>query len=154
MDAEWEALELRTAGAAPLVDPGRSWSEQTKRVVELVEAAHLSGRSRDRDAAHDLRALASEQDEYAHKPLLRAAQLAGTEPSLIDRLRIVASSLPDTVATTSRFIARAEQAMSQIAKDLDERRASESKDETLEDITSDVLAALGRLEATVEELVQ
>lgn len=154
VDAEWEALELRAAGAAPLVDPGRSWSEQTERVVELVEAALRSGRLRDRDAAHDVRTLASEQDEYAHKPLLRAAQLVGTEPSLIDRLRIVASSLPDTVATTSRFIARAEQAMSQIARDLDERRASESKDETLEDITSDVLAALGRLEATVEEFVQ
>ena len=154
VEAEWEALELRTVGAAPLVDPGRSWSEQTERVVELVEAAHVSGRSRDRDAAHHLRALASEQDEYAHKPLLRAAQLAGTEPSLIDRLRIVASSLPDTVATTSRFIVRAEQAMSQIARDLDERRAIESRDETLEDITSDVLTALGRLEATVEELAQ
>ena len=154
VEAEWEALELRATGAAPLVDPGRSWSEQTERVVELVEAAHLSGRSRDRDAAHDLRALASEQDENAHRPLLRAAELAGTKPALIDQLRIVASSLPDTVTATSRFIVRAEQAISEIREDLDERRAGESEDETLEDIASDVLVGLGRLEATAGEFAQ
>ena len=151
VEGEWETLKRLSVGAAPLVDPGRSWSEQTERVLELVEAAHRSGRLRDHDAAHDLSALASEQDENAHRPLLRAAELVGTEPALIDRLRIVASSLPDTVTATSRFIVRAEQAISEIRDDLDERRAGESEDETLEDIASDVLVGLGRLEATAGE---
>ena len=152
VEAEWEALELRVTGAAPLVDPGRSWSEQTERVLELVEAAHRSGRSRDHEAARELRALASSQDENAHRPLLRAAELVGTSPPFVERLRIVASSLPDTVASTNRFIARAEQAMSAIEKDLDERRAGESEGETLEDTVSHVPAALSRLEEAIKEL--
>ena len=52
------------------------------------------------------------------------------------------------MTATSRFIVRAEQAISEIREDLDERRAGESEDETLEDIASDVLVGLGRLEAT------
>lgn len=152
VEGEWETLKRLAVGAAPLVDPGRSWSEQTERVLELVEAAHRSGRLPDHDAAHDLRALASEQDENAHRPLLRAAELAGTEPPLIDQLRIVASRLPDTVTMTSRFIARAEQAMSSIAKDLDERHTGEPEADTLEDVASHIPAALGRLEEAIKEL--
>ena len=152
VEGEWETLKRRAVGAALLVDPGRSWSEQTERVLELVEAAHRSGRLRYHDAAHDLRALASEQDENAHRRLLRAAELVGTEPALIDRLRIVASSLPDTVTATSRFIARAEQAMSSIAKDLDERHTGEPEADTLENIASHVPAALGGLEEAIKEL--
>jgi hypothetical protein len=154
VEGEWEMLERLAVGAAPLVDPGRSWSEQTERVLELVEAAHRSGRLRDPGAAHDLRGLASEQDQNAHRLLLRAAELAGAEPALIDRLRIVASSLPDTVTATSRFIVRAEQAISEIRNDLDERRAGESEDETLEHIASDVLVGLGRLETAAGEFAQ
>lgn len=152
VEAEWEALELRATGAAPFVDPGRSWSEQTERVLELVEAAHRSGRSRDHEAARELKAFASSQDENAHRPLLRAAKLVGTSPPFVERLRVVASSLPDAVATTSRFIARAEQAMSGIAEDLDERRAGKSEGETLEDLVADVPTALGQLEAAIKEL--
>ena len=151
VEGEWETLERLATGAAPLVDPSRSWSEQTKRVLELVEAAHRSGRLRDHDAAHDLRALASSLDENAHRLLLRAADLVSTDPPFIERLRVVASSLPDTVTTTSRFVTRAEQAMSGIAKDLDERRAGESEDETLEDVVSGVRTAVGRLAQAVEE---
>lgn len=152
VEAEWEALEHLAAGAAPLIDPDRSWSEQTERVLELVEAAHRSGRSRDHDAARELKALASFQDENAHRPLLRAAKLVGTSPPFVEQLRVVASSLPDAIATTSRFIARAEQAMSGIEEDLDERRADESEGETLEDLVADVPTALGRLEAVIKEL--
>ncbi len=149
---EWETLERLATGAAPLIDPSRSWFEQTKRVLELVEAAHRSGRLRDHDAARDLRALASSLDENAHRLLLRAADLVSTDPPLIERLRVVASSLPDTVTTISRFVTRAEKAMSGIAKDLDERRAGELEDETLEDVASGVRAAVGRLAEAVEEL--
>ena len=151
VEAEWETLERLATGAAPLVDPSRSWSEQTKRVLELVDAAHRSGRSRDHDAARDLRALASTQEGNGHRHLLRAAELVGTSPPFIEQLHVVASSIPDTVTTTSRFIARAEQAMAAIAEDLDERRAGESEGETLEDIVSHVPAALSRLEGTIKE---
>ena len=149
---EWEALERKATGAARLVDASRPWSEQTRRVLELVEAAHRSGRLRDNEAAHDLRALADEQGENAHRDLLRAAELAGAAPPFIERLRVVASRLPDTVATTSRFIARADEAMAGVARDLDERRADESEGETLEDIVSHVPAALSRLEEAIKEL--
>ncbi len=152
VEGEWETLTRLAVGAAPLVDPGRSWSEQTERVLELIEAAHRSGRLRDHDAAHDLRTLASGQGENAHRPLLRTAELAGTEPPLIDQLRIIASRLPDTVTMTSRFIARAEQAMSGIAKDLDERHTGEPEADTLENVASHVPAALGRLEEAIKEL--
>ena len=152
VEVEWEALERLATGAARLVDPSRSWSEQTEHVLNLVEAAHRTGRSRDHNAASDLRALASAQDGNGHRHLLRAAELVGTSPPFIDRLRVVASSLPETVTTTSRFIARAEQAMSAIAKDLDERSAGESEGETLEDIVSHVPAALSRLEEAIKEL--
>ena len=109
------------------------------------------GRSRDHDAARDLRALASAQEGNGHRQLLRAAELVGTSPPFIEQLRVVASSLPETVATTGRFIARAEQAMSAIAEDLDDRRAGESEGETLEDIVSHVPAALSRLEEAIKE---
>ena len=154
VEAEWEALERIATGAAPFVDPSRSWSEQTERVLELVEAAHRTGRSRDHNAARDLRALASAQEGNGHRHLLRAAELVGTSPPFIEQLQVVASSLPETVTTTSRFIERAEQAMSAIEKDLDERRAGESEDETLEDIVSHVPAALSRLEEAIKELEQ
>lgn len=150
--AEWEVLERAAAGTARLVDASRSWSEQTQRVLELVEAAHRSGRMRDNEATHDLRALAAEQDENAHRDLLRAAELAGAAPPFIERFRVVASRLPDTVATTSRFIARADEAMAGIARDLDERRAGESEGETLEDVVSQVPGEIRRLEAVIKEL--
>ena len=152
VEAEWEVLERTATGAAPSVDPRRSWSEQTERVLELVEAAHQKGRSRDHDAASDLRALASTQDENGHRHLVRAAEIVGTSPSFIEQLRVVASSLPDVVTTTNGFIERAEHAMSAIKEDLDERRAGESEGETLEDIISHVPDALGRLEDAIKEL--
>ena len=152
VEGEWEILEHLATGAAPLVDPNRSWFDQMKRVLELVEAAHRSGRLLDHDAARYLRAQASSLDENAHRLLLRAAELVRLNSPLLERLRVIASSLPDTVMTTSRFVTRAKQAMSGIAKDLDERRAGESEDETLEDVASGVLAAVGRLAEAVEEL--
>lgn len=151
VQGEWEALERLASAAAPLVDIGHSWSEQTECVLELVESAHRSGRLRDRHAAHDLRGLTNSLHENAHRQILRAAELVSTELPFIERLRIVASNLPDTVVTTSEFITRASQAMSGVARDLDERRAAKSVDETLEDVVSDVLVALGRLAEAVAE---
>ena len=112
---------------------------------------HPQGRLPDHGAARDLKALASCLDENEHRLLLRAAELVGTDPPFIERLRAVASSLPGTVTTISRFVTRAEQAMSGIARDLDERRAGGLEDETLEDVASGVLAAVGRLAEAVEE---
>lgn len=152
VETEWEALERKATGAARLVDASRSWSEQTQRVLELVEAAHRSGRLRDNEAANDLRALAAEQDENGHRDLLRAAELVSAAPPFIECFRVVASRLPDTVATTSRFIARADEAMAGIAGNLDEHRAGESEGETLEDVVSHVPADLSRLEAAIKEL--
>ena len=152
VEAEWANLEHLATGAAPLVDPGRSWSEQTERVLKLVEAAHRSGRLPDHNAVRDLRALASSLDENAHRILLRAAELVGTNPSFIERLRAVASSLPDTVTTISSLVTRAEQAMAGIAEDLDERRSGGLEDETLEDVALGVLVAVGRLAEAVKEL--
>ena len=90
-------------------------------MLELVEAAHRSGRLRDREAdSLTFSTLVAEQDESAHRELLQGRQTREcTAPPFIERLRVVASSLPDTVTTTSRFIARAERAMSAIEKDLD-----------------------------------
>lgn len=152
VEAEWEVLASMATGAAPLVDPSRAWFEQTERVLELVEAAHRKGRSRDHDAAGDLRTLASAQDENGHRHLVRAAEIVGTSPPFIEQLRVVASSLPDVVTTTTRFIERAHRAMSAIEKDLDERHAGESEGETLEDIVSHVPVALSRLEEAIREL--
>ena len=152
VNGEWELLEQRAAGAAPFVETGRPWSEQTERVLELVEAAHRSGRLPDHDAARDLKSLASATDENAHKLLLVAAKLVASKPPRIERLRAVAGSLPDVVTTASRFVARADQAMSAIADDLTERRAGHPDDENLEDVAAGVLAAVGRLVDAVEEL--
>ena len=149
---EWEAMGQLAAGCAHFVDPNRPWPEQTARVVELVEAAHRLGRLRDHDAARDLKAMASTQDENAHRLLLRAAELVGADPPFVERLRVVASSLPGTVAITCRFIVRAEEALSGIAKDLVERRTGALGEETLEDVASAVLAAVDRLADGVAEL--
>ena len=91
-------------------------------------------------------------NENPHRLLLEAAELVRLDPPFIKRLRVVASRLPDTVTTVSRFVSRAEQAMYGIAKDLDERRAGQSADETLEDVASGVLTAVGRLAEAVKEL--
>ena len=154
VETEWESLAHLATGAAPLVDPSLSWLVQTERVLKLVEAASRSGRLHDHDAVSDLNSLASSLDEKAHRRLLEAADLVDIDPPFIERLRVVASSLPDTVMTTSRFIARADRAMSGIAADLAERRASELEDETLEDVASDVLGAVDRLAKAVEEFAK
>ena len=152
VEAEWETLANLATGSAPLIDPESSWLEQTERVLGLVEAAHRSGRLHDRDAVHDLKSFASSLDEKAHRHLLEAADLAAADPPFIERLRVVASNLPDTVAATSKFIARADRAMSEIARDLAERRASEQQSETLEDVASGVLAAVDQLASAIEGL--
>ncbi len=152
VEIEWRHLEKRATDAAPFVDPSRPWSEQTKRVLGLVEAANRMGRLRDHDAARDLRELASSLDENAHRVLLKAAELVRRTPPLIERLQMIASNLPDTVTIISRFVTRAEQVMSEIARDLDERRAGRPEDETLEDVAADVLSVFGRLEDAVEDL--
>lgn len=152
VEVEWETLTQLATGAAPLVDPNVSWLEQMERVLDLMGAAHRSGRLPDHDATVDLGALASALDDTAHRRLRDVTDLVGGAPPFIERLRVVASSVPDVVAATSRFIARAERAMSAIASDLSERRTTESEDETLEDVASGVLAAVGRLADAVKEL--
>jgi hypothetical protein len=152
VEIEWRSLKKSAAGAAPSIDPGRPWGEQTKRVLRLVEAAHRMGRLRDHQAAQDLRELATSLDQNAHTVLLKAAELVRRNPPFIERLQVVASNLPDTVTTISRFVRRAEQTMSEIERDLDERRAGQSGDENLEDVAADVLSVLGRLEEAVGEL--
>ena len=151
VEDEWKNLEL-LAGAEPLVDPNRSWSEQSERMLELVETAHRLGRLRDYNAMSDLKALASSIDENAHAVLLSAAELVGSNPSFIERLRVVASNLPEIVKSISRFLTRAEQAMDGIVKDLDEQRTGRSEDESIEMITSDIQDELSRLEEAIEEL--
>ena len=154
-EIEWKTLEERTTSAAPLVDPKRSWSQQAERVLDVVEVAQLSGRLRDHEAPFYLRTLYNSLGENAHRPLLRAAVLVHQDPPLIERVQELAGSLPDTVATVSKFVTRAQQAMSGIDNDLNERRANVSADvsadETLEDVVFGVLAAVDRLAEAVEE---
>ena len=152
VETEWEILAQLSTAAAPLVDPSLNWLEQTERLLALVRTAHRSGRLPDQDAVRDLESLSSSSDDTAHRRLLDAVALVSSDPPFIERLQVVASSIPDTVTATSRFIARAERAMLAIASDLSERRASESEDETLEDVASNVLAAVGRLAGAVKEL--
>lgn len=151
VEDEWSILE-RLAGAKSFVDPNRSWSEQSERVLQLVETAYRSGRLRDHDAMNDLQAIASSLDENAHEVLLEAAELVESEPPFIERLRVIASNLPNVVGSIGRFATRAEQAMRGVAEDLEERRASEAKDGSIEDVTSGVLDGLSRLEEAIEEL--
>ncbi len=151
VEDEWKNLEL-LAGAELLVDLNRSWSEQSERMLELIETAHRLGRLRDYNAMSDLKALASSIDENAHVVLLSAAELVGSNPSFIERLRVVASNLPEIVKSISRFLTRAEQAMDGIVKDLDEQRTGRSEDESIEMITSDIQDELSRLEEAIEEL--
>jgi len=151
-EGEWRALEHLATGAAPLLDRSRSWSDQTKSVFRLVDTAHRSGRLRDPDAARVLRELASSLEEDSPRLLLKAAELVHDDPPFIEKLQVVASRLPETVTVIHKFMTRAEQAISGITKDLNERRASESEDETLDDVMSQILASLNLLEAAVEEL--
>lgn len=152
VDGEWGVLKEMVSRSAPHLDPSRSWAEQVEKVVELVNAAHRLGRLSDHDAARDLRHMAAAQDTDAHKIILDLASRIVDDTPAIDQLRIVASTLPDTVATTSRFVSRAESAMSSISADLDDRRAEAPEGEILEDVASAVLAEAGRLATTVEEL--
>jgi hypothetical protein len=154
VEAEWETLELLAIGAAPLVDPSVSWLDQTERVLKLVRAANRLGRLPDHDAVIDLEVLASALGNTAQSCLLDAANLVARDPSFVERLQVVASSVPDIVAAISRFIARAERAMAGISSDLSERCTSESADETLEDVSSGVLVAVDRLADAVRELEQ
>ena len=154
VEAEWETLDQLAVGAAPLVDPSVSWLDQTERVLELVRAANRLGRLPDHNAVSDLEALASSLDNTAQSRLLDAADLVGSDPSFIEQLQVVASSVPDIVAATSKFIARAERAMTGISSDLSERRTSDSEDETLEDVAAGVRVAVGRLAGAVRELEQ
>ena len=109
VEVEWETLTQLATGAAPLVDPNVSWLEQMERVLDLMAAALRSGRLPDHDATVDLRALASALDDTAHRRLRDTADLVGGAPPFIERLRVVASSVPDVVAATSSFITRAGQ---------------------------------------------
>lgn len=151
-EGEWRALEQLATGAAPLVDRGRSWSDQKKSVLRLVDAAHISGRLRDPDAARHLRRLETSMDEDSPRLLIEAAELVQGDPPFIQRLQVVAGRLPEAVTIISRFMTRAEQAMSGIAMDLDERRPDESEGETLEEVMLDVQSAVSRLAEAVEEL--
>lgn len=148
---EWETLENRVADAAPRVDAKRSWSQQAERVLDVVDAAQLSGRLRDYDAPHHLRRLDSSLDENAHLPLLRAARLLQLDLPLIKRVQVVASDLPDLVATTREFVTRADHAMSGIAMDIDERQTGGLAGETLESTTLDIVAGLNRVAEIVTE---
>ena len=154
VEAEWETLERLVTSIDGRVDPSRSWSEQMERVLELIEAAHMSGRLADVDAASDLRVLASSLDDNAPGRLLRIAEIVSAAPPFIEQLRAVASDLPDTLATIHSFITRAEQAMVGIAKDLDERHSGGFEDEAPDDVVLGVLGAVERLAEAVKRLEQ
>ena len=150
-EAEWEILKLRVIGAAPFVEMGRTWSEQIERVLEVVESAHRAGRLRDHDAAQVLKTLATATGENTHTVLRAAADLVAGDPPPIERLRNVAGSMPDAVATASRFVNRADDAIRAIEDDLYERRAGLLETENLEDVTAGVFAAVGWLADAVED---
>lgn len=151
---EWESMAHLATKSVPYVDPDQPWRQQTERILEVVETAHRLGRLDDHDVARELKTLGSAIDESAHNRVVRAAELVATDPPFIVRLQAVASDLPDIVKATGTFVLKAERALSGIAKDLAARRTGALGDETLEDVSSAVLAATDRLIEAVEELQQ
>ena len=149
---EWDILRTQAIESARFVDSSRPWSEQTGKVLELIEKVHKAGWLSDHDAEHDLRALSSVTGDDAPKILHQTARLLASDPPLIRRLQEIASDRPDSVAATSKFVTRARKAMNSIKRDLDESRSSATKDESPDDILQDLNAGLDQLEITIQKL--
>ncbi len=152
VEVEWDQLRGHCTNAAPFVDSSRPWSEQTGKVLELIEKVHKAGWLSDHDAMHDLRELSSVTGDDAPKILHQTARLLASDPPLIRRLQEIASDRPDSVAATSKFVNRARKAMDSIENDLDERSSNSSADENAQDVTKDVLKLLERLAIAIKEI--
>ena len=94
VNAEWELLQGRVVGTAPLLHANRTWTEQTTHVLEALEGAHRSGRLHDHDALSDLRLLADQTQDNSHHSVLSGAEFTSKELPIHEKIRIVASQLP------------------------------------------------------------
>ena len=150
LDDEWSLLKGRVEDAAPLLDPDRSWKEQTSRVLELIEAAHRGGRLSNPDALSELNSLVGQTEDDSHRLLLRGAELVAADLPFGERLGIAAGQLPSSAEAVSRFVTRAQQLMDAISSDLVERSPAETGEDDLKNIVEGVLAATERLSGAIE----
>ncbi len=143
LSEEWENLRVRVAATDGLVDRGRSWSEQTDKVLKVLRTAHSAGRLDDANLLDELVGLAAVGSDQAQRSLFAAADRLLLEPELPQRLVALAGEVPGEVHAVWSFVIRASQALAGIERSLAERRASEGMTD-VETVSERVLEAVDR----------
>jgi hypothetical protein len=151
---EWDLLCTRVNDASPHVDRGRSWQDQTDKVLAVLRTAHNAGRLRDNTAIDALTALAAAKPERAHRSFFEAAGLVTKERSLPQKLAVLAGIVPDDVAVVHAFVTRAAKAIEGVERDLQERQAASGGATDMETVVSQVLQATSRFADSIKGLAK
>ena len=156
VDEEWSTLGERVREALPLIDAEevRSWADQTKQVLDVLEAATGAGRLADPAAIAALKALGEKQQNSVLRSLAEAAEALKKEVTLPEKLRLLASDLPDHVAVVHDFATRASKAIDGLEGNLAKRQAAEGDGSSLETAILSVAEATNRFDKAVKGLVR
>lgn len=152
IEEEWSLLSERARAAVLHVDRDRPWPEQSNRVLSVLVAAQGAGRLRDMEALEFLGALASVIPADAQRSVFQAAELTESRLSSHEKLRLLASGLPDDVALVHAFARRAGLALDGVEADLGDRGSGSGASTDLPDVVEQVLKSTSRFAAAVEGL--
>jgi hypothetical protein len=152
VEEEWNLLEQRVSESLPHVDRDRSWTDQTEKVVAVLQAAFGAGRLPDSSILDELKTLATVRTNVAQKALFEARDLLAKDLPIPGKLLVVASQVPDDVAVVHRFASRAATALDAVERDLKERQASSGGATNVEVAIERVRESTARLLDAAKEL--
>jgi hypothetical protein len=156
VDEEWSNLGERTREALLLVDAEaeRPWVEQTEKVLQVLRIADDSGRLPDTTALDELTVLAARDPQSVLRSLATAAEALKNEATLLEKLCLLASEVPDHVAAVHSFVTRASKAISGLERNLEQRQAATGGPSDVETAVLAVAEATNRFDEAVRGLAR
>ena len=156
VDEEWSKLGDLVRETLPLIDAEevRTWADQTKQVLDVLRAANDAGRLADPTAVADLKTLAEMQPNSVLRSLGETALALEKNVTLPEKLRLLASDLPDHVGIVHDFATRASKAIDGLERNLAKRQSAVGDGGSMEAAILSVAEATNRFDEAVKGLVR
>lgn len=149
---EWNPFAGDGVVVAKSLDRGRSWEDQVKQVLDLVERASVLGRLRDVGALSELRRIEDSMTSVSVEELGRFADSVSSQATEVAKLRCLASPLARDIILVADFFGRVDQVLEQIENDLSHIDTKDGSESELQRVTEAILEALSLLMANLERV--
>ena len=122
IDSEWSSLSASLAAVGPELDDSTPVVAQLGHCIEALGKAAQLGRSHNAEELRHLKAHTSQLTEGHDRAIKVALDTHSTVDTQQDRIRVLASELPDRVREVAELVASATQQLADVEADLADRR--------------------------------